>query len=134
MRRPLCVQQSVTCIIVPGELVGAARRCRRPLITGLLRPFFLSAQREKQLFLQAMCCSASMFPKDCHFAVPLQCNARAPHCTRGPLSFVFFAGPLPVVPNWEAARFLNTLYLFMLLGVLGSNGCGDFDFVLCFAW
>ncbi|ESS55331.1 hypothetical protein TCDM_13205 [Trypanosoma cruzi Dm28c] len=111
---------------------------------------FLSARREKQLFLQAMCCSASMLPTGHHAAVSLQChshcgfiftnwlfvqcNACFPHCTSGPPSFVFFAGPLPAAPNWEAARFLNTLHLFMLLGVLGSNGCGDVDFVVCFEW
>ncbi|RNF10373.1 hypothetical protein TcG_09671 [Trypanosoma cruzi] len=93
VQRPQCVQESVTCIIVPVELAGAARRCRRPLIIGLLRLFFLSARREKQLFVQALCCSASMLPTWCHAAVSLQCNARAPHCTRGSLSFVLFAGP-----------------------------------------
>ncbi|RNC60681.1 hypothetical protein TcCL_ESM01671 [Trypanosoma cruzi] len=39
VQRSLCVQQSVTCIFVSAELAGAARRCRRPLIIGLLRPF-----------------------------------------------------------------------------------------------
>ncbi|RNC42986.1 hypothetical protein TcCL_NonESM07343 [Trypanosoma cruzi] len=150
VRRPSCVQQSVICIFVSAKLAGAARRCRRPLIIGTLRLFFLSAQREKQLFLQAICWSASMLPTWCHAAVPLQChshcgfiftnwlflqcNACFPHCTSGPLSFFFFARPLPAAPNWEAARFLNTLHLFMLLGVLGSNGCGDVDVVLCFEW
>ncbi|RNC45845.1 hypothetical protein TcCL_NonESM04376 [Trypanosoma cruzi] len=82
VQRPQCVQQSVTCIFVSAERLGAARRCRRTLIIG---PFSLSARREKQLFLQAMCCSASVLPTGCHAAVSLQCNSRVPHCKRGPL-------------------------------------------------
>ncbi|RNC34742.1 hypothetical protein TcCL_Unassigned02454 [Trypanosoma cruzi] len=105
MQRPPCVQQSVTCIFVSVELAGAARRCRRPLIAGLLRPFFLSARWGKQLFLHAMCWSASILPTGHHAAVSLRChshcgfiftnwlcvrcNARVPHRTRGSLSFVF---------------------------------------------
>ncbi|RNC60382.1 hypothetical protein TcCL_ESM01884 [Trypanosoma cruzi] len=98
MQRPPCVQESVICIIVPAELAGAARRYRRPLIIGTLRPFFLFLEREKQLFLQAVCWSASILPTGHHAAVPLQCNSRASHCTRGPLSFGLFAGPRPVTP------------------------------------
>ncbi|RNF06573.1 hypothetical protein TcG_10505 [Trypanosoma cruzi] len=93
VRRPQCVQESVTCIFVSAELAGAARRCRRPLIIGLLRLFFLSAQREEQLFLHVTCWSASMFLTGHHAAVSLQCSSRAPHCTRGSLLFVLFAGP-----------------------------------------
>ncbi|RNC51900.1 hypothetical protein TcCL_ESM10939 [Trypanosoma cruzi] len=75
VQRLLCVQQSVTCIFVSAERVGAAR-CRRPLIIGTLRPFFLSAQQEKQLFLQAMFRSASTLPTGHHAALSLQCNSR----------------------------------------------------------
>ncbi|RNC40791.1 hypothetical protein TcCL_NonESM09692 [Trypanosoma cruzi] len=107
MRRPQCVQQSVVCNFVSVELAGAARRCRRPLIIGLLRLFFLSAQREEQLFLHALCCSASMLPTGYHAAASLQCNSRSPHCTRGPLPFVLFAGPWPAVPHWEAAHLFS---------------------------
>ncbi|RNF06124.1 hypothetical protein TcG_10693 [Trypanosoma cruzi] len=84
-----CVQQSVICIFLPAELAGAARRCRRPLVIGLLRPFFLSAQREKQLFLHVTCWYASILPTGCHAAVSLQCSSRVPHCTRSPLSCLF---------------------------------------------
>ncbi|RNC44607.1 hypothetical protein TcCL_NonESM05626 [Trypanosoma cruzi] len=58
----------------------------------------LFAQQEKQLFLQAMCRFASTLPTGHHVAVSLQCNSRVPHCTRGSLSFAFFAGPWPAVP------------------------------------
>ncbi|RNF02153.1 hypothetical protein TcG_11290 [Trypanosoma cruzi] len=85
------------CMCVPAELAGAARRCRRPLIIGMLRPFFLSAQRNKQFFLHVTCWSASMLPKDCHAALSSQCSSRAPHCTRGSLSLGLFAGPWPAV-------------------------------------
>ncbi|RNC35908.1 hypothetical protein TcCL_Unassigned01191 [Trypanosoma cruzi] len=74
---------------------------------GLLRPFFLSAQREKQLFLHVTCWSASMLPTGCHAAVPLQCNSLFPHSTRGPPSLALFAGPWPAVPHWEAAHFFS---------------------------
>ncbi|RNC61329.1 hypothetical protein TcCL_ESM00830 [Trypanosoma cruzi] len=57
----------------------------------------LSARRGKQLFLQVVCFSASIHPTGHHAAVSLQCNSRAPHCTRGSLSFVLFAGPWPAV-------------------------------------
>ncbi|RNF10842.1 hypothetical protein TcG_09722, partial [Trypanosoma cruzi] len=83
--------------LLSAELVGAARRCRRPLIIGMLRPFSLSAQREKQLFLHVTCWSASMFLTGHHAAVSLQCSSRDPHCTRGSLSLGLFAGPWPVV-------------------------------------
>ncbi|RNC35754.1 hypothetical protein TcCL_Unassigned01344 [Trypanosoma cruzi] len=58
----------------------------------------LSARREKQLFLQVTCWSASMLPTGYHAAVSLQCNSRAPHCTRGSLSLGLFAEPWLAVP------------------------------------
>ncbi|RNC52911.1 hypothetical protein TcCL_ESM09809 [Trypanosoma cruzi] len=105
MQRPSCVQQSVICIFLPAEPVRAARRCRRPLIIGALRLFSPTARREKLLFPHVMCWSASMLPTGHHAAVPLQCNSRIPHCTRGSLSLALFAGPWPAVSHWEAAHF-----------------------------
>ncbi|RNC59359.1 hypothetical protein TcCL_ESM03046 [Trypanosoma cruzi] len=111
MQRPPCVQESVICVIVPAELAGAARRCRRPLVIGTLRLFFFFLEREKQLFLHVTCCSASMLPTGCHAAVPLQCNSRAPHCTRGSLLLGLFVAPWPAVPHWEAAHMFFLIFL-----------------------
>ncbi|RNC39212.1 hypothetical protein TcCL_NonESM11468 [Trypanosoma cruzi] len=74
---------------------------------GLLRPFFLFAQREKQLFVQAMCWSAWMLPTGHNVAVPLQCNSLFPRCTRGSPSLALFAAPWPAVSHWEAAHFFS---------------------------
>ncbi|RNF13788.1 hypothetical protein TcG_08225 [Trypanosoma cruzi] len=60
--------------------------------------FPLCSAGEKQLFLQALCWSASMLPTGHHAAVSLQCSSRAPHCAHGPLSLFLFAGLWPVVP------------------------------------
>ncbi|RNC59478.1 hypothetical protein TcCL_ESM02926 [Trypanosoma cruzi] len=87
----------------------------------------LSARRGKQLFLQAMCWSASILPTGYHFAVSLQCNSRAPHCTRGPLSLGLFAAPWPAVPHWEAAQ----LFLYAVEKSWGSSGGGDGDVFPC---
>ncbi|RNC52082.1 hypothetical protein TcCL_ESM10733 [Trypanosoma cruzi] len=135
VRRPSCVQQSVIGIFLSAELAGASRRCRRPLIIGTLRLFFLSTQREKQLFLQAMCWSASVLPTDCHAVVPLQChshcgfiftnwlvvqcNACFPHCTSGPLSFVFFCKAIARGPQLGGCSLFK---YFTFIYAVGGTG------------
>ncbi|RNC32324.1 hypothetical protein TcCL_Unassigned05076 [Trypanosoma cruzi] len=133
VQRSSRVQQSIVCIFLPADLAGAARRCRRPLIIGLLRPFPSLLGGGSNSSCRRCCWSASILPTGCHADVSLQCNSRAPHCTRGSLSLGLFAGPWPAVPIGRLPAFPPN-FCMLLRSAGENNGCGDGDVVVRCEW